>query len=143
MSLQVQEASPAAKDTQSHLLKVRQLMAPEMVANEPDQDQTEVFLAAAERGESAKVRKVRQHRQPGHPPRCRHLKTTFSFDKRQLKAYAIPNRGLIRHGVQRSRPTVLLLVTFMKYLTKQGLQRRCCSMRGMRRTAATTRGALR
>ena len=56
-----------AKDTQSHLLKVRQLMAPEMAANEPDQDQTEVFLAAAERGESAKVRKVTPHRQHGHP----------------------------------------------------------------------------
>ena len=61
--LQVQETSPSAKDTQSHLLKVRQLIAPEMVANEPDQDQTEVFLAAAERGESTKVRKVRQHKQ--------------------------------------------------------------------------------
>ena len=46
------------KDTQSHLLKVRQLVTPEMIANEPDQDQTEAFLAAAERGESAKVRRV-------------------------------------------------------------------------------------
>ena len=46
------------KDTQNHLLKVRQLVTPEMIANEPDQDQTEVFLAAAERGESAKVRRV-------------------------------------------------------------------------------------
>ena len=46
------------KDTQNHLLKVRQLVTPEMIANEPDQDQTEAFLAAAERGESAKVRRV-------------------------------------------------------------------------------------
>ena len=50
------------KDTQSHLLKVRQLVTPEMIANEPDQDQTEAFLAAAERGESAKVRQGRLSR---------------------------------------------------------------------------------
>ena len=67
MRLQVQEGSPSAKDAQSHLLKVRQLMAPEMAANEPDQDQTEVFLAAAERGESAKVRKARPNEPHGHP----------------------------------------------------------------------------
>jgi hypothetical protein len=30
-----------------------------MMADEPNQDQTEAFLASAERGESAKVRKVR------------------------------------------------------------------------------------
>ena len=64
--MQAQDTSPAAKDTQSHLLKVRQLIAPEMVAAEPDQDQTEVFLAAAERGESTKVRKVRQDRKYGY-----------------------------------------------------------------------------
>jgi hypothetical protein len=58
-ALQGQDTSPTTKDTQSHLLKVRQLITPEMMADEPDQDQTEVFLAAAQRGESAKVRKVR------------------------------------------------------------------------------------
>ena len=59
--MQAQDTSPTSvkeKDAHSHLLKVRQLVTPEMMANEPDQDQTEVFLAAAERGESAKVRRV-------------------------------------------------------------------------------------
>lgn len=67
-AMQGQETSPSSKDTQSHLLKVRQLIIPEMMANEPDQDQTEVFLAAAERGESAKVRKVRDSVYACHLP---------------------------------------------------------------------------
>ena len=65
-SLQAQDTSPAAKDTQSHLHKERQLIAQEMVAAQPDQDKTEVFLAAAERGESTKVRKVRRDRKYGY-----------------------------------------------------------------------------
>ena len=56
--LQSPEMVPTTKEAQGHLLKVRQLITPEMMANEPDEDQTEAFLAAAERGESAKIRKV-------------------------------------------------------------------------------------
>ena len=61
-----------AQQAQQHLLKVRELMVPSAVP-EPDEDQTEAFLAAAERGNTTKLRRVRltahlmgQH--PVHPP---------------------------------------------------------------------------
>ncbi|CAL8470996.1 g10538 [Coccomyxa elongata] len=56
-----QEKTQAA---QAHLLKVRELMIP--AADEPDEDQTEAFLLAAQRGNSTKVRRMLQHE--GQPP---------------------------------------------------------------------------
>ncbi|KAK9901237.1 hypothetical protein WJX75_001780 [Coccomyxa subellipsoidea] len=56
-----QEKAPQA---QAHLLKVRELMLP--AADEPDEDQTEAFLLAAQRGNSTKVRRMLQHE--GQPP---------------------------------------------------------------------------
>jgi hypothetical protein len=43
------------------MLKVRELMAPS-AGPEPDEDQSEAFLAAAQRGNSTKVRRVSHRR---------------------------------------------------------------------------------
>ena len=58
-----QHQAHPAHQAQQHLLKVRELMVPSAVP-EPDEDQTEVFLAAAERGNTTKLRRVRLLRLP-------------------------------------------------------------------------------
>ena len=75
---ELQEKAPQA---QAHLLKVRELMLP--AADEPDEDQTEAFLLAAQRGNSTKVRRVCARL---HPPTCHQPERAPELEHRLIPA---------------------------------------------------------
>lgn len=89
---ELQEKAPQA---QAHLLKVRELMLP--AADEPDEDQTEAFLLAAQRGNSTKVRRVRAR---PHPPTCHQPERAPELDHSLIPAAVFTDFDFAGSGAQ-------------------------------------------